>query len=58
MVEIVYAVQKAQHPAETLSVVAESMFVGVAIAGRVRTLPQLHQASIGWLHALLTLLSG
>ncbi len=57
MVEIVYAVQKAQHPA-AFSVVAESLFVGIAIAGRLKTLSQLHQANIGGLHALLTLLSG
>lgn len=58
MVEIVYVVQKAQHPAETCSVVAESLFVGIAIAGRLRTLSRLHQAKIGGLHALVTLLSG
>ncbi len=58
VVEIVCVVQKAQHPAETFSVVAESLFVGIAIAGRVRTLSQLHQANIGGLHALHTLLSG
>ena len=43
MVEIVYVVQKAQHPAETCSVVAESLFVGIAIAGRLRTLSRLQR---------------
>ena len=41
-----------------LLVVAESLFVGIDIAGRVRALSQLQQANFGGLHALHTLLSG